>query len=132
MNNQNKENSPIIDRLLVDHLKTKQNEVGLSEQFNSRLMDKLHQLEDKPVFVINYNSVSLLLPAALIVLIALGSFFYFLGGNDLELFKTLNLSIDTDIFQHKGIKYMLYSLIALLGFSLIDRFIQLKVYPSNK
>jgi hypothetical protein len=132
MNNQNKENRPTVDRLLVDHLKAKQNEAGLSRQFNSELMNKLHQLDDKPEFVINYHGISFLLPAALIILIALGFFFYFMGGKVLEISNTPNLSIETDLFQHKGIKYMLYSLTALLGFSLIDRFVQLKIRHSSK
>lgn len=132
MNNKDNKANRSIDSLLADHLKDRQEKVSLSSQFNSRLMDQIYQMEEQKDLAKSYSSRSYLLPAVLLVLIAIGSFLYLMGLESLTLADNFNFSIDTSIFQHKGMKYMLYSFIALLVFSVADRFIQLKMHSSER
>lgn len=124
----NKENS--IDKLISKHMKDGQEH--LSSDFNNRLMSRIEELDKQSELIIAFNTNSWLLPITLLIALCLVTFVYFMAGEEGTFFSGLNLNFNNELLQSNGVKYMLYSITALFVFSILDRFVQLRMNSASK
>ena len=121
-----------IDQLIKKHLKQKDAEFTLGQDFNDRLMNKITDIHSQSQNVYSGFKASIYLPMVLLFSLLVVSFIYLLTQVNLEVFS-FDLSVDKLSFlDSKGVKYSIYALTALLIFSIIDQFSTHKWQNSNK
>lgn len=121
-----------IDQIITDHLKNKQQQNELNTQFTGQLMTQIHQLSHEQKQIPVFTTKAIMLPILLLSALVLLTFLYFYQELQIELIFGYNLTFENSVFQDKGLKYMLYSLAALMFFTVIDRFLQIKIHAQGK